>query len=219
MANISPRLCKETGAFALVRGRRPRRPAGRQRDQRTAPKPSPLGKGDRYFYRLRAQRNGSQSERRSNGADEGRPEGGPNRAEFATTTRWWKRSSTQPQVKFAPMRKGTTRLPYSPKRFRYRSCLPLLFRLASLATFPKGEGFCCLLYILLPTKNGSSPTSQGRVSKGRGREAPSFGRLGREDSKGERGIETPLPFGRSFPHFWRVRNGAAGGSRMQPQIL
>ena len=30
---------------------------------------------------------------------------------------------------------------YSPKRFLYRYRLPLLFRLASLATFPKGEGF------------------------------------------------------------------------------
>ena len=67
-----------------------------------------------------------------------------------------------------------------------------------------------------PSK-GSRPTSQGKVSKGRGREAPPFGRLGRRDSKGERGIETPLPFGRSFVPFWRVRKGPAGGSGMQSQ--
>ena len=76
--------------------------------------------------------------------------------------RWWKRHSTKLQVSSAPMRKGTTRLPYSPKRFLYFHSLPLLFRLASLATFPKGEGFCCLLYILLPIKPEAVRLPRGR---------------------------------------------------------
>ena len=155
------------GCWSMWRGKVFLRPRRRQCNQRTAPKPSPKGKGDRR------------------------------------RRRWWKRHSTKLQVSSAPMRKGTTRLPYSPKRFLYFHSLPLLFRLASLATFPKGEGFCCLLYISLPTKPEA-------VRLPRGGFLP-FGDFLR--SLGERGIEPPLPFGRSFVPFWRVRKGPADRQR------